>query len=87
MAARRFLYCFNRFLYQFKPFWATFFPCSCRCLGAGRTDPIKAKHLGANEYLDAGGDGTEYLPVDDGVKPSQWVACFRDAGVAVLKVK
>lgn len=37
--------------------------------------------------VDAGENGAEYLPVDDGVEPLQRVACFREAGVAVLKVK
>ena len=37
--------------------------------------------------VDAGENGTKHLPVNDGVEPLQRVACFREAGVAVLKVK
>ena len=37
--------------------------------------------------VDARKDGTEYLPVNHGVEPFQWVASFTQTGVAVLKVK
>ena len=32
-------------------------------------------------------EGTEYLPVNHGVESFQRVACFREAGVTVLKIK
>ena len=37
--------------------------------------------------VDAGENGAKHLPVNDGVEPLQRVACFRESGVAVLKVK
>ena len=37
--------------------------------------------------LDAVEDGTEDLPVNHRVEPFQGVACFREAGVAVLEIK
>ncbi len=42
------------FLHPFNPGLAFFSPFSCGDPCAGRTDPIKAKYLGANQYLDAG---------------------------------
>ena len=37
--------------------------------------------------IDAGENGAEYLPINDGVKPLQRVARFGEAGVGGMKVK